>query len=109
MPTTPKVGRLDDADAAVGLLALGGDQDVDGASGGRGGDVVDLAVGEGDDAGQAGAGDVGQGAVYRGEQGGAVVAALRHVHRAEFQVRDVRRLLLQAGAGGVAEGGAVAH
>ena len=101
--------RLDHADAAVSLLALGGNQDVDGAGGRGGGDVVDLAVGEGDDAGQAGAGDVGQGAVYGGEQSGAVVPALRHVHGAQLQVRDARGLLLQAGAGGVAQGGAVAN
>ena len=52
-----------------------------GAGGAAGGHVVHLAVGERDDAGEAGARDVGQRAVHRGEQPGAVMPAFRHGRR----------------------------
>ena len=52
---------LDDADPAIGLLAFRRDQHLEWSGKRRGGGVVDLAVGQGEDAGEAGAGDVGQG------------------------------------------------
>ena len=55
--------------------------------GARVGDVVHLAVGDGDRAGQARARDVGQRAVDRAEQARAGVAALRHGDGAQLQVR----------------------
>ena len=66
-------------------------------------------VGERHDAGEAGAGDVREGAVDGGEQGGAVAAGLGHDDGAHLEVRHARGLGGELGECGVADRGAVAH
>ncbi len=90
--------RLDDAQAAVGLLALRRDQHVERrAARRRFRNVVHLPVGDGDRAGQSRARNIRQRAVDRAEQACAGIAALRHGDGAQFEVRQLRRLLGQRG------------
>ena len=69
---------------------------------------MDLAVGDGDGAGEAGARNIGQSSVDRGKEAGAGVAAFRHGDGAQFQVRQFGGLLGDGGAGGFGQSGAVA-
>ena len=109
MTDQAKGGRFDDADATVGLFAFGRDQNLEG--GGERGDrtVVNLAVGEGDDAGEASSGDIGEGAVDGGEHCGAVGAGagggFGDDNGAHLEVGEAGGLLLELGESGVAEGG----
>ena len=90
--------RLDDAEAAVGFLALGRDQHVQRrAAGRRVRNVVHLAVGDGDRAGQPRARDIRQRSVDGAEQAGAGIAAFRHGDGAQLQVGKFRRLLRDRG------------
>ena len=108
------VGAQGQSDHHVGLLALGGDQNVQrgahaiaigviairgvvGLIGTR--QVVHLAVSDGDDAAQAAARDVGQSPVDRGEQPGSSASGFRDRDGAQLEIRKLSRLLLDRGAG----------
>ena len=104
----PVGGRLDDAEPAVGLLALGGQQEMERRGRRGGGDVMHLAIGESDDAGEPRARDLGERPIHGREQARAVMAAFRHGDGAELEVGQLRGLRLDAGDRGIAERDAVA-
>ena len=88
-------GGLDHPQAAVGFLPSPVSSRFSGAPPGAAfRHVVDLPVGDGDGAGQAGPGDVGQRAIDLGEQLRAGVAGLRHGDGAEFKVGQMGGLRL---------------
>ena len=91
----PKPGASTSRSAAVGLARSAGQQRVEGrVDRGRLRRVMRLAVGEGDDAGEARARHVRQRPLQRGEQARALVAGLRHLDGAELQLRQAARARL---------------
>ncbi len=102
-------GSLDDAQAAVDLLSSRRDEHVERHAARRGlGNVVHLAVGDGDDPGEPRARNVGERAVDRREQPRSGVAAFGHGDRAQLQVGQLRRLLLDGAVRRLGEARAVA-
>jgi hypothetical protein len=86
---------LDHPQAAVGLLALGGQQQVQRRAAGCGlRHVVQLAVGDRDRPREPGPRDIRQRPVDLREQRSSRVARLRHRDRSQFQVRQARGLRL---------------
>ena len=101
---------LDDTEAAVGFLARRRNQHVKRRSAGRGiRDVVHLAVGDGDGAGEARARDIGQGTVDRREQTGAGIATFRNGDGPQLEVAELAGLLLDCRAGAIGKASTIAN
>jgi hypothetical protein len=86
-PDDAEARRLDQPQAPVGFAGAAGQQGVEGRVDRRGvRHVVRLPVRQGDDAGEARARHLGQRPLQRREQARALVAGLRHLDDAEFEV-----------------------